>query len=429
MKSTLNHKEKHHYNFLKKDIIRFHLSPNKFSVFFYLTCLILTILLSFRLLYYPKTLNYTPNSNQYNQTKSFIQPQKGSENCDLFKGKWIRDERETLYTNYSCKLMPLLKNCFLHGRKDTDFLHWKWKPDQCELPRFRPETFFSIFRGKTMAFIGDSLARNQMESLLCLLTTVETAKSIEKDAEERFATWKFPKYNFTLMVFWSQFLVTATERVINGTTTGGFNLHLDKIDSRWSEKLPLMDYAIFSAANWFFRQNYLYEGGNVIGCVYCQVPNVTDFGPGLAIRRAFRAAFQAVNNCKNCRKIFALLRTYSPSHFENGIWNTGGGCNRTRPFGKEEVNRDGPNWEYRKIQVEEIEIARNSGEESGNIFEVLDVTEMMAMRPDGHPGVHWGNIWMKGYNDCIHWCLPGPIDVWNELLLEVTKRRIDLSLE
>ncbi|PIN23554.1 hypothetical protein CDL12_03717 [Handroanthus impetiginosus] len=389
MKSPLNHKEKHHYNFLKKDIIRFHFSPNKSSVFFYLTCLILTILLCFHVLYYPKTLNYTPNSIQYNQTKTFIQPQKGSENCDLFKGKWIREERETLYTNYSCKTIPFLKNCFLHGRKDTDFLHWN-----------------------NSKFV---------------ISQVETPKSIEKDPEDRFATWEFPKHNFTLMVFWSQFLVTATERVINGTTTGGFDLHLDKIDTRWSEKLPLMDYAIFSDAHWFFRQNYLYEGGKLIGCIYCQGPNVTDLGPALAIRRAFRAAFQAINNCTNCRKIFALLRTYSPSHFENGTWNTGGGCNRTLPVGKEEANSDG--WEYRKIQVEEIEIARNSGEESGNNFEVLDVTEIMAMRPDGHPGVHWGNRWMKGYSDCIHWCLPGPVDVWNELLLEVTKRRIDLSLE
>ncbi|KAL0343966.1 UNVERIFIED_CONTAM: protein ALTERED XYLOGLUCAN 4-like [Sesamum angustifolium] len=257
-----------------------------------------------------------------------------------------------------------------------------------------------------------------------LALQVETPKAVEKDAEDRFTTWEFPKQNFTLMATWSQFLVAATERVINGSSNGGFDLLLDTVDSKWSEKLPSVDYVIFSDAHWFFRQNYLYEGGNLIGCVYCQGPNVTDLGPGLAIRKAFRAAFKAINDCKNCRKIVSFLRTYSPSHFENGTWNAGGGCNRTVPIGRDEVQKGGPDWDYRKIQIEEVETARNAGEESGNKFEILDVTEMMSMRMDGHPGLYWGNQWMKGYSDCIHWCLPGPIDVWNELLLELIKRQI-----
>lgn len=278
-----------------------------------------------------------------------------------------------------------------------------------------------------MAFIGDSLARNQMESLLCLLSTVETPKSIEKDEDDKFTTWEFSKHNFTLTAFWSQFLVAATARVVNGTDTGGFHLHLDRVDTKWSEKLPSIDYAVFSDAHWFFRQNYLYEGGNLIGCIYCQAPNMTDLGPSLAIERAFRAAFKAVNDCKNCKKIISFLRTYSPAHFENGAWNGGGGCNRTRPIRRDEVSKAGPDWEYRKVQEKEVEMARNAGEGRSNEFEVLDVTEMMSTRVDGHPGVHWGNQWMKGYSDCIHWCMPGPVDTWNELLLERIKRQNAIS--
>lgn len=258
------------------------------------------------------------------------------------------------------------------------------------------------------------------------LLQVETPKSIEKDAEDRFTTWEFPKHNFTLTSLWSQFLVAvaAAARVVNGTDTGGFDLHLDRVDTRWSEKLPSIDYAVFSDAHWFFRQNNLYEGGKLVSCVYCQAPNVTAIEPGLVIRRAFRAAFKAINDCKNCKKVTSFLRTYSPAHFENGAWNAGGGCNRTRPIGRDEVNKAGVDWEYRKIQAEEVETARREGEGSGNVFEVLDVTEMMSTRVDGHPGVHWGNKWMKGYSDCIHWCMPGPIDTWNELLLETIKRQL-----
>lgn len=93
--------------------------------------------------------------------------------CDLFKGHWVPSlEGSTYYTNSSCTTIPDSKNCFKHGRKDTDFLKWKWRPEQCELPRFNPRSFLHIVRGKKMAFIGDSVARNHMESLLCLLSQV-----------------------------------------------------------------------------------------------------------------------------------------------------------------------------------------------------------------------------------------------------------------
>lgn len=93
--------------------------------------------------------------------------------CDLFKGHWIRGLRgSSYYTNSSCPTIPDSKNCFKHGRMDNDFLNWKWKPEQCELPMFDPKIFLNIVRGKKMAFIGDSVARNHMDSLLCLLSQV-----------------------------------------------------------------------------------------------------------------------------------------------------------------------------------------------------------------------------------------------------------------
>ena len=205
-------------------------------------------------------------------------------------------------------------------------------------------------------------------------------------------------------------------------------MHLDKVDDNWAPKLPVVDYAIFSDAQWFLRQNYLYEGGNLIGCIYCQEPNVTDLGPGLAIQRAFRTAFKYINDCKNCFGILTLLRTISPSQFENGTWKTGGSCVRTSPLAPEEIqDAGGADMEYRNIQMAEIESARKRGEKIGNRFDVLDVTGAMLMRPDGHPGLHWRNK-KKGYSDCVHWCLPGPIDVWNEFLLEVLRRQSHFPL-
>lgn len=92
--------------------------------------------------------------------------------CDLFKGHWVPDKRGSLYTNSSCATIPDSKNCIKQGRPDKDFLFWRWKPDGCDLPRFNPKAFLSMVRGKKMNFIGDSVARNHMESLLCLLSMV-----------------------------------------------------------------------------------------------------------------------------------------------------------------------------------------------------------------------------------------------------------------
>uniref|UniRef100_A0A803QLZ6 Trichome birefringence-like N-terminal domain-containing protein n=1 Tax=Cannabis sativa TaxID=3483 RepID=A0A803QLZ6_CANSA len=92
------------------------------------------------------------------------------ENCDLFTGHWVPEPSGSLYTNLSCKTIPESKNCFKNGRQDVNFLNWKWKPENCELPRFDAKAFLEMVRGKKMAFIGDSLARNHVESLLCLLS-------------------------------------------------------------------------------------------------------------------------------------------------------------------------------------------------------------------------------------------------------------------
>ncbi|CAN0925583.1 Xyloglucan O-acetyltransferase 1 [Linum grandiflorum] len=50
------------------------------------------------------------------------------------------------------------------------------------------------------------------------------------------------------------------------------------------------------------------------------------------------------------------------------------------------------------------------------------------MRPDGHPGAYMhpfpfaNGVRERVQNDCVHWCLPGPVDTWNEILLQVMKR-------
>ncbi len=91
--------------------------------------------------------------------------------CDLTKGNWVHDIRKPLYSA-SCPFIESYSNCEMNGRPDSEFIHWKWKPKDCELPQINPKAFMESMRGQSIAFVGDSVNRNHFQSLLCILSQV-----------------------------------------------------------------------------------------------------------------------------------------------------------------------------------------------------------------------------------------------------------------
>ncbi|CAM0913546.1 unnamed protein product [Alopecurus aequalis] len=343
--------------------------------------------------------------------------QQLEEKCDISRGKWLRDPSGPVYTNVTCPMLPDFKNCQKFG-KDPGHLYWRWQPDGCELPRFVPERFLDVVRGKRLAFIGDSLARNQMDSLLCLLSQAETPREVHTDAFDRFGTWYFPAHDFTLTVMWTEYYTHAVPVAgADGKPTSSFDIHLDRLGADWTSRLPGLDYAVISGGNWFFRVNYLWEGGRRIGCINCgRDANLTDFGVPYALRRVVRAAVEGIAQCRDCKSsLVTFLRTYSPDHFEHGSWFSGGSCTRKAPLEEAEVSMGSIGWELRRVQSEEVRRVRRRSKKR---FGVLDVTKAMMMRADGHPGAHFDSRWNRNGSDCLHWCLPGPVDMWNGVLLQ-----------
>ncbi|CAD5172986.1 unnamed protein product [Musa acuminata subsp. malaccensis] len=343
--------------------------------------------------------------------------------CDIFRGEWVPNPNAPYYTNETCWAIHEHQNCMKFGRPDTEFLKWRWKPNDCDLPIFNPAQFLELVRGKSLAFVGDSVGRNQMQSLICLLLRVTYAVDASVTEDEKFRRYHFPTHNFTVASFWSPFLVRAHEADPNGPTlTGLFNLHLDQVDTNWTTQMTPFDYVIVSAGHWFFRPTMFFEADQLVGCHYCLHPNVTDLTMYYSYRRAFRAALRAFNDLPGFRGT-VFLRTFAPSHFENGEWNKGGNCVRQRPFRSNETRMDGYNLEMYMAQLEEYRAAEGEGKEKGVRFRLLDTTEAMLLRPDGHPGRfgHRPDENVTLYNDCVHWCLPGPIDNWNDFLLHMLK--------
>lgn len=94
---------------------------------------------------------------------------------------------------------------------------------------------------------------------------------------------------------------------------------------------------------------------------------------------------------------------------------------RTKPF--EEKVLEGVDFEMYMVQLEEFRVGEREGRRRNKKFRLIDVTQAMLLRGDGHPSRfgHWKDENVSLYNDCVHWCLPGPIDVWNDFLLDLLK--------
>ncbi|KAI3866867.1 hypothetical protein MKX03_027100 [Papaver bracteatum] len=348
----------------------------------------------------------------------------GNPNCNIFEGEWIWNSNATYYTNTTCNHIHDHQNCMKFGRPDTDFLKWRWKPNDCELPIFDPFKFLELVRGKALAFVGDSVGRNHMQSLLCLLSKVERPTDVSYREEQEFQRWYYPSYNFTVAVFWTPYLVRTTHAEVNGTTiTGLISLYLDEYDLEWTTQIDEFDYIIISAGQWFFRPTMFYENNELVGCFKCLKDGVKSLELSYGYGKAFQTAFRAINSSPNFKGT-TYLRTFSPGHFENGLWNEGANCVRKKPLKSSEITLDyGALWLY-NAQVEKFKTAEEEGKRNGKQFRLLNTTHAMFMRPDGHPSSygHWPKENVTSYNDCVHWCLPGPIDSWSDFLLEMLRR-------
>ncbi|CAM0882990.1 unnamed protein product [Alopecurus aequalis] len=132
------------------------------------------------------------------------------ETCDLAKGEWVFDNASyPLYREEECSFLTSQVTCMRNGRRDDNYQKWRWQPNDCSMPRFDAKLFMERLRGKRFMFVGDSLNRNQWESMVCL---VQSAVSPDKkyvtweDQRVVFHAWEF---NATVEFYWAPFLVES----------------------------------------------------------------------------------------------------------------------------------------------------------------------------------------------------------------------------
>ncbi|KAJ0986209.1 hypothetical protein J5N97_004565 [Dioscorea zingiberensis] len=344
--------------------------------------------------------------------------------CTLFLGEWIPDNSGPGYTNETCNFIEPYQNCMRNGRPDTGYLYWRWKPKNCDLRPFDADKFLNAMRNKSWAFIGDSIFRNHIQSLICLLSKIEEPLEIYHDSNFKTRTWYYSSYNFTLAVIWAPFLVHYDIFGNNGALSKtNIRLHLDVLDTKWTMEYHKYDYIVISGGQWFYKSAIMWENNEVIGCHNCPEGNVKELGVAEPYRKVLRLALQFIT--ANDHKPFVIFRTWTPDHFEYGEWYNGGVCNRTQPYKEGEFNGDPTDHSMRNVEIEEFEKAAEIGVKKGMKMQLLDTYHLSLLRPDGHPGPYRtfppidADKAKNVQNDCLHWCLPGPIDTWNELLMKM----------
>ncbi|KAL8242324.1 hypothetical protein R6Q59_012626 [Mikania micrantha] len=350
--------------------------------------------------------------------------------CDLYHGKWVHDPAGPLYSNNSCPVLSQMQNCQGNGRPDKDYENYRWKPTKCQLHRFDPEKFLKLMTGKTLAFIGDSVARNQMESLLCMLWQAEVPVN---RGNKRMQRYYFRSTSTTIIRIWSSWLVHKTTEKFDFAPEGVDKLHLDAPDETFMDVIPNIDVLVLSSGHWFAKKSVYILDNKIVGGQLWWPDNsrkkIIDSTEAFEISVATIMSSLVTNPDYSG---LTVVRSYSPDHYEGGAWNTGGSCT-----GKVKPATDGELVESRftnTMHDKQVSGFNRGIKKKTNKSRVafMDITKPFSYRHDGHPGPYRSpdpnKITKRSEDgrpppqDCLHWCMPGPIDTWNEFLMETIRR-------
>ncbi|WCJ34248.1 TRICHOME BIREFRINGENCE-LIKE 8 [Euphorbia peplus] len=345
---------------------------------------------------------------------SFLSKITSEKRCDYGYGRWVREESSKIQSyDETCPFLDPGFRCRGCGRKDMDYLNWKWQPYGCDIPRFNASDLLERSRNGRIVFAGDSIVRNQWESFLCLLgqgvsneSTIYEEHGNPITKHKGFLSMRFSEYNLTVEYYRVPFLVIIGHPPPSSKVR--MTVKVDKL--HWFSKRWIgADVLVFSSGHWWnedktFKMGCYFEDGGKVNM-------------SMGLMDAFHRSLQtwkswAVSNLTVRSHVF--FRSFSPVHYRNGTWNDGGRCDlNTQPErNRTRLEPDPENNELISSIINQMRL-----EDKKKNVRYLNITYLTEFRSDGHPSVYREpGTPMPAPQDCSHWCLPGIPDVWNEII-------------
>lgn len=333
--------------------------------------------------------------------------------CNYAKGKWVTDDRRTFYSGGRCRQwLSEMWACRLTDRTDFAYERFRWQPTDCEMDEFSGSKFLRRMRNKTLAFIGDSLGRQQFQSLMCMITggkersdvidvgweygLVKSRGAVRPDGW----AYRFPRTNTTILFYWSACLCDL-QKLNPSDPKSQIAMHLDRPPEFLTQYMDRFNVLVLNTGHHWNRGKF--EGNHWVmhvGGLPNPDKNILE-AKNLTIHSIVKWVDSQLPNHPNLR---AFYRSISPRHFFNGDWNTGGTCDNTNPLSKgNEVLKE----ESRDPLVDMAVV--------GTKVSFLDITALSELRDEGHLSRYTIKPGPRT-QDCLHWCLPGIPDTWNEIL-------------
>ncbi|XP_022142742.1 protein trichome birefringence-like 41 [Momordica charantia] len=317
--------------------------------------------------------------------------------CNFFAGSWVVDETYPLYTAAGCPFVEHEFSCVKNGRPDLGYTKYRWQPLHCQLSRFDGKLFLEKLIGKSIMFVGDSLSRNQWQSLTCMLHSVVPDSPYTVTRVGDISTFTFTEYEVKVMLNRNVFLVDVVKEEI------GRVLKLDSIE-RSAKLWKDVDFFIFNTWHWWNRRgpsqpwDYIQIGKEVL----------KDMDRMVAFEKALTTWGTWVDLNIDPTKTMVFFQGISPSHYNGTLWG--------EPRAKSCAGQRQPvaGSVYPGGSPPAVAVLKGALAKITKPVHLLDVTDLSLLRKDGHPS-NYGLGGPIGL-DCSHWCLAGVPDTWNVIL-------------
>ncbi|KAH0887045.1 hypothetical protein HID58_063141 [Brassica napus] len=276
-------------------------------------------------------------------------------------------------------------------------------------------------RNKRMVYVGDSLNRGQWVSMVCMASSVITNPRMMyfHSNSSNLITFKSLEYNATIDFYWAPLMVESNsddptnhrlpERIVRIQS-------IEKHARHWTES----DIIVLNSYLWWLRPHMktLWGSFEKLNGIYKEVEMV----------RVYEMALQTMSQWlevhvnSNLTKLFFM--SMSPTHERAEEWR---GKTKQNCYGEtsliEKKGYHGKGSDPKMMRV--VENVLDELKRRGLNIQMINITQLSEYRKDGHPSIYrkqWEPLKESqvldpsSYSDCIHWCLPGVPDVWNQLL-------------